>query len=506
MSDKPSKDFNLLRDPEQIRSLGHKDRLSLICALGDNLRTGADLARELGLPANKVHYHLQQLLKQGLIEEAGTGRKRWKEERFYRRSAKHFVVDPAVSGGSDSASKAVLSSIENAFLDWRREELLHVDLGQVSRKIVDDCLALKPDQQVLVMHGPQGLDLAERLHVDLAAAGCITHTRLWSHETIRATLDRFSAAELEQQRFLPPTQDASLDAIIFLSATAAGPPELTKAQWDKMPALMQIVSRWQKSIHERRIRYLEFALPFLREFDIQGDGPIKGATPEEAISIFWRCIEVDSQQLSAMAEKLKSAFAMDGWLHLTCPLGTDLRIRVALDSGFLLDGRICSEDLAKGRSFEGLPAGTLNFFPVPGSASGSFRADYTYQGGSHVESVILTIEKGRIKDLQAKRNEEVLKARLAAASGDADLVSGLRFGLNPAGRGPTGKPILDTCLLGAVTLHFGNNELQGGDVRSTIDLIMPACHLSVTSAGKQIIKDGRLDKTIRQGISRQPGE
>jgi leucyl aminopeptidase (aminopeptidase T) len=497
MSDTPLRDFHLLRDPEQIRSLGNKDRLQLIRALGEASHTGADLARELGLPANVVHYHLQQLLKMGLVEEVRRERKRWNAERFYRRSAKHFIVDPAISGGSGSVGRTVLSSIEDAFLDWRREELLHVDLGRVSRRIVDECLCLQPGQQVLLMHGPQGLDLAERLHVDLAAAGCIVHTRLWSHETIRATLDRFTAEELGQLGFLPAAQNDHLEAVIFLSATAASPPELSPDQRTKVPALMQVVSRWQKSIHERRIPYLEFALPFRREFDLRGDGPIRGVTPEEAVSIFWRCIETDGTRLAASAERLKNALDPTGWLQLRCPLGTDLRIQVDMASRFLLDGQLSTQDLEAGRTFEGLPAGTLNFFPVPGSANGRFRADYTYQGGTHVESVILEIEAGRIKDLKAERNEEILKARLAAAAGDANLVSGLRFGLNPAGRGPTGKPILDTCLLGAVTLHFGNNELQGGDVRSTMDLILPACHLSVESGGRRIIEDGHLDNAIR---------
>lgn len=497
MSDTPSRDFHLLRDPEQIRSLGHKDRLRLIRALGEESHTGADLARELDLPANMVHYHLQQLLKMGLIEEVRRGRKRWNAERYYRRSAKHFIVDPAISGGSDKVGRTVMSSIESAFLDWRREELLHVDLGRISRRMVDECLSLSQGQHVLLMHGAQGLDLAERLQVDLAAAGCVVHTRFWSHETIRATLDRFPVEELERLSFLPPAQDTSLDAVIFLSATAAGPPVLSVEQRTKMPALMQVVSRWQKSIHERRIPYLEFALPFRREFDLRGDGPIKGVTPEEAVSIFWRCIEMNSSRLAATADRLTQALDPEGWLELSCPLGTRLRLQVDMASAFLLDGCLSSQDLAQGRHFEGLPAGTLNFFPVPGTASGRFRADYTYQGGAHVESVMLEINAGRIQTLQANRNEEVLKARLSAAVGDADLISGVRFGLNPAGRGPTGKPILDTCLLGAVTLHFGNNELQGGDVRSTMDLILPACHLSVNSGGRAIIVDGQLDGAIR---------
>lgn len=489
---KPIKDFAILEDPGQIGSLAHADRFAILRTLGEEPRTGADLARELGLPANRVHYHLKQLLERKLIEEVGKGRKLWKEERLYRSYARHYVIDPGLGGDDSAGTTSIKNTIEHAFLDWHREELLQIDLGRVARLMVERCLMARPGEQVLVMHGPQGFDLAERLHIELAAAGCVSLTRLWSPETMRAMLERFSAEDLASTPFIPAAQDAALDGVIFLSGAAPQGPPPGPELMAKLPALMQCVSAWQKSLHERRIRYLEFALPFRREFDVQGSGPITGATPEEAIEIFWRCIDTDYGELARRADRLAARLASPAELHITCPLGSDLHVTVDPERAFLLDGVICPEDIGAGRSFEGLPAGTLNFFPVAGTAEGVYRADYTFQGGAHVESVLLTLEQGRIVDLRAESNEEVLKQRLESASGDADLLSGVRFGLNPAGRGPTGKPILDACLAGAVTLHFGNNELQGGDVRSTIDLIMPACHLNVDCGGIRVVEGGRL--------------
>ncbi len=489
---KPIKDFTLLNDPDQIGSLAHLDRLAILRVLGEEPRTGADIARELGLPANRVHYHLKQLLENELIEEVGRGKKLWKEERLFRSAARHYVVDPGLGGESGPAAEALKASIEHAFLDWHREELLQVDLGRIANLMVERCLLAKPGEQVLVMHGPTGFDLAERIHIELSAAGCISHTKLWSPETMKGMLERFEEEELASLAFIPPGLDESLDAVIFLSGNVSQGPPPAPELMAKLPALMKCVSDWQKSLRDRRVRYLEFALPLRREFDVQGGGPIKGASPEEAVDIFWRCIDTDYTSLARRASALDSMLDESGELHITCPLGSDLRLRVDRSRSFLLDGVICPEDLAAGRSFEGLPAGTLNYFPVPGSAEGIYRADYTYQAGAHVESVFLTLKNGRIVDLHAERNEEFLKRRLEEASGDADLLSGFRFGINPAGRGPTGKPILDACLAGAVTLHFGNNELQGGDVRSTIDLILPACHLTVESGSTCLVEDGHL--------------
>jgi leucyl aminopeptidase (aminopeptidase T) len=157
---------------------------------------------------------------------------------------------------------------------------------------------------------------------------------------------------------------------------------------------------------------------------------------------------------------------------------------------------VSPEDVAGGHVFEGLPAGTLNFFPVKGTAAGTFRADYTFQGGTHIPGVTVELREGRITRVLAESGADLLLRRMKQAVGDADLISGIRFGLNPAGRGPTGKPVLDACLAGAVTLHFGNNELQGGDVKSTLDLVLPASDITVMAGDHEIITSGRLAAAI----------
>jgi leucyl aminopeptidase (aminopeptidase T) len=264
----------------------------------------------------------------------------------------------------------------------------------------------------------------------------------------------------------------------------------------KLPSLLESVSRWQRSLRERRIRYVEFSVPGRREFE-GGE-----RTPEEAISAFWGCIEVDRERIRRRAEALLARIGGNPRLRFTGPRGTDLAVEVDLERAFVLDGRIDPEDVRQHRVFEGLPAGTLNFFPIPGSVNGVYRADYTFLSGVHIDKILVEIRKGRIVGIRAKKNADLVRKRLAQAAGDADLISGVRFGLNPAGRGSTGKPILDACLSGTVTLHFGNNELQGGDVKSTVTLILPASHLTVV-AGKSVpgklalVDSGELAQEIR---------
>ena len=75
-------------DPRVLRAIAHPTRnriLSELFAAG-SLRA-ADIARELGVPANQASFHLRQLAKYGLVEEAP-------DEARDRRDRVWRLVDP----------------------------------------------------------------------------------------------------------------------------------------------------------------------------------------------------------------------------------------------------------------------------------------------------------------------------------------------------------------------------------------------------------------------------
>lgn len=60
-----------LRDPSVLRAIAHPVRNQILYELtGSSGARAADLAKALGLPANAVSFHLHQLAKYDLIEEA----------------------------------------------------------------------------------------------------------------------------------------------------------------------------------------------------------------------------------------------------------------------------------------------------------------------------------------------------------------------------------------------------------------------------------------------------
>ncbi|MEM6994292.1 MAG: helix-turn-helix domain-containing protein [Myxococcota bacterium] len=60
--------------------------------------SAANIAEQLGLPRQRVNYHVRALANAGLLRKAGTRRKRNLTEQRYVASARAFVVAPTVLG------------------------------------------------------------------------------------------------------------------------------------------------------------------------------------------------------------------------------------------------------------------------------------------------------------------------------------------------------------------------------------------------------------------------
>jgi DNA-binding transcriptional ArsR family regulator len=71
-------------------------RRRLLAQLRREADSAAGLARKLGLPRQKVNYHLRKLEEAGVVELAATRRRRGCVERTLRPTARAFLVDPSL--------------------------------------------------------------------------------------------------------------------------------------------------------------------------------------------------------------------------------------------------------------------------------------------------------------------------------------------------------------------------------------------------------------------------
>lgn len=506
-------DFVVISDPETLRSLAHKERLAVLRSLVAGPKTGAQVSVELGIPANRAHYQIGRLLECGLVRQVGTGRRRWTEERLFAATARHFIVDPAIGGADLETARALLQATEHSFLSWRRRELLRLDLGALADKIVRDCLRVQAGEEIVAIFGGPSLELGEAVIAATEAAGGRATVRLWSRSVVVGILDRNDEEALREFRLVDPAVDERLSAVVLLSTAVPQGSPPTPEQMKRLPLLMESVSRWHGSIHQRGIRYLEVALPHRSLF-----GGVE-ATPEQGLDAYWRVLDSDYAALKGRGPDLLRAVAGETLLRITDDRGTSLEVPIAPGRALVNDGVP-----EAGRAAQALPAGSVVFLPVAGSARGTLHARYTLVGGVHALDVRATIEAGRIVDIEADTAGDLLRERLAAAAGDAAALATVGFGLNAsaygtdlaeAAEGPargtgggghagradaaagerlllSGLPALDCCLEGVVFVGFGNNELIGGDVRSTLDLSFPLNRASLQAGSMPLVIEGRV--------------
>jgi predicted ArsR family transcriptional regulator len=83
-----------LSDPRVLRAIAHPVRTRILDELSASGPVrAADVARELGIPANQASFHLRQLAKYGLVEEAPE-EARDKRDRVWRAvSAEGYTVN-----------------------------------------------------------------------------------------------------------------------------------------------------------------------------------------------------------------------------------------------------------------------------------------------------------------------------------------------------------------------------------------------------------------------------
>jgi|GEM_PF-398403 len=118
------KDFILIKDPEVAKLFADPTRRRILHNLKRNEMTAYQLAKALGKSVSSIVYHLDMLEKAGLVEQSRVNIKGNLIERFYRATAKMFIISYVLSEGlipgsediakwSKEVCKRAVSSLES---------------------------------------------------------------------------------------------------------------------------------------------------------------------------------------------------------------------------------------------------------------------------------------------------------------------------------------------------------------------------------------------------------
>ncbi|TDM07013.1 ArsR/SmtB family transcription factor [Macrococcus lamae] len=98
-------DILVIDNLAQLKCVSDPFRIKLLELLSENEKTGQQLADELNIPRAKIHYHLRELEKYGIIEMVKTEQKHSIIQKFYSPTAKQLLPSPDLLKFREEESK-----------------------------------------------------------------------------------------------------------------------------------------------------------------------------------------------------------------------------------------------------------------------------------------------------------------------------------------------------------------------------------------------------------------
>lgn len=155
-----------LLDPRTLRVLSDPLRSFVVYSLVAEAKTVKQLAAELGCPATRLYYHMQQLEKHGLIGVERTRLVSGIVEKHYRATAREFVLDRDSFRRGQGTDKGRVDALLAFVFDQTRLEIQR----QIAGGALDlslrgpQCDALIAYRNVLRLDRAQAERLYQRLY------------------------------------------------------------------------------------------------------------------------------------------------------------------------------------------------------------------------------------------------------------------------------------------------------------------------------------------------------
>lgn len=107
--------IDLVQQPGRAAVLMAPIRRKLMERLSEP-QSASGLAREMGLPRQKLNYHLRELEREGFVALVEERRKGNCIERLYRATARYYVIDPGVLGELGADPEKIQDRFSSAYL------------------------------------------------------------------------------------------------------------------------------------------------------------------------------------------------------------------------------------------------------------------------------------------------------------------------------------------------------------------------------------------------------
>jgi leucyl aminopeptidase (aminopeptidase T) len=309
------------------------------------------------------------------------------------------------------------------------------DLEPAVRTVIDRCLAVRPDENVLVVHDPYRADIGKALHEDALAAG---------GDSVLVELPPRPERGTEPP---PPVAGAFAFCDVYLAPC--------------LPSLSHTKAR--KAAQDRGAR---------------------GATlPGVERDMFARLMSAEFDLMAQRSARVAGLLTEAGEARFTCPKGSEMRFDLSGRTAIADDG-----DLTEPAAFGNLPCG--EGFISPAGGSGVLVATSVGHLGITDERVELHVEDGRLTSATGTLGEG-LAEHLDAYGPDGRHLAELGVGTNDQAQ-LTGNMLEDEKLLGTVHVAFGASAAIGGTVNVPVHEDSVVLEPTLTIGEETVVEAGRF--------------
>jgi len=312
------------------------------------------------------------------------------------------------------------------------------DLDRAVGAIVRDCLAVREDEEVLVVANPATIGLGERLRGEAGRAGADAVLALIGERVTHGTE--------------PP---ASVAAAMSAADVVICPTNQSLSHTEA-----------RRNATERGVRI--------------------ATMPTATEELVARVMSADVDGLRRRGTAIADLLTAGSEARITDANGSDLRLGLG-DREAIAD----AGDLSARGAFGNLPCGEGFISPIEGTTEGKLVVDCTIAGLGRVsEPVELTVEAGHLVAATGADGTRLMEL-LTAHGEDGTNVAELGIGTNECAI-PTGNILEDEKILGTCHVAFGASASIGGTVQVPVHLDCVVLKPDVSVDGTPVVRAGEL--------------
>ena len=303
--------------------------------------------------------------------------------------------------------------------------------------MINDCLAVREDESVLVVANPSTLGIGERLRGEAGRAGA----------------------------------DAMLMLMADRRVDGEEPPAAVAAAMAKADVVLCPTVRSLSHTEARR--------------NACDAGARIATLPGITEDTLARVMSADTEGLRLNGAAVAAVLDGGSEARITCARGSDLRLSLAGRHAIADDG-----DLRERGAFGNLPCGEGFIPPIETEGEGTLFVDGTISGIPKDETVELRVEDGNLVAAGGDAGARLLETLRGAGPGGTGVAE-LGIGTNEKAI-LTGNLIEDEKILGSCHVAFGASAGMGGAVQVPVHIDCVVMKPTVEIDGEPLVRDGEL--------------